>query len=194
MLLVGGCLGFSFFFFFKPGAPAIDDGSGSGLFYGGSNPRVCCIVVHQWGYCIASPCRTRVATDADQHCHRPVCRHGNDEAAVLAKTLDEATTKYLLNNKTPSRKVNELDNRGSHYYVALYWAQALADQTSNPMLASHFAAVAKELAANEDTIVAELIACQGGPANLGGYFRPDTALATAAMRPSTTLNAIVDSI
>lgn len=121
-------------------------------------------------------------------------RHSNKEAAVLGEALNDATTKYLLNNKSPSRKVNELDNRASHYYVALYWAQALAVQSESPKLAEQFAPVARELETKEDVIVQELIECQGHPADLGGYYRPDESRVTAAMRPSATFNAIIDGI
>ena len=118
----------------------------------------------------------------------------NDAARRLGKTLDEATAQVLLNRKAPSRKVHELDNRGSHFYLALYWAQAVAAQTTDEALAGKFAPIAAQLAANEDKIVAELNAAQGSPQNVGGYYRPDVALAEKAMRPSPTLNAIIDAI
>ena len=121
-------------------------------------------------------------------------RFGIDRARVLGETLDDATTKYLLNNKSPSRKVNELDNRGSHFYVAMYWADALAAQTEDAELAAHFAPIAQKLLAAESKIVDELIVVQGVPADLGGYFLVDSALAEAIMRPSATFNAIVATI
>ncbi|CAN0432863.1 unnamed protein product [Laminaria digitata] len=120
-------------------------------------------------------------------------RYDHAQARILGETLDDATTKYLLENKSPSRKVNEHDNRGSHFYVALYWAEALAAQTKDADLAAAFAPLAKSLAENEDKINAELIEAQGTPMDIGGYFKPDTALATEAMRPSATLNSIIDS-
>ncbi len=116
----------------------------------------------------------------------------NPEAAVLGSALDKATENLLNNGQSPSRKVNELDTRGSHFYVALYWAQALASQNDNPELAARFAPVAKYLADNEKTIVAELIDCQGGSVDIGGYYQPDQALASRAMRPSKTFNAGLD--
>jgi isocitrate dehydrogenase len=118
----------------------------------------------------------------------------NAAARVLASALNEANARYLATNKSPSRKVNELDNRGSHYYLALYWAQAVAAQTSDRALAERFAPVAAALAANEATIVAELEAAQGHAVDVGGYYRPDDARAIAAMRPSATLNGIIDSM
>jgi isocitrate dehydrogenase len=119
---------------------------------------------------------------------------GNVKAQVLAATLDQANSKFLDSDKSPSRKVNELDNRGSHFYLALYWAQALADQTDDAELHALFAPVAEQLAKNEQTIIAELNAAQGTPVDIGGYFHPDKALTAKAMRPSATLNAILDSI
>ncbi|HKJ25459.1 MAG TPA: NADP-dependent isocitrate dehydrogenase [Myxococcota bacterium] len=118
----------------------------------------------------------------------------NAGARLLGETLDEATGQLLENRKAPSRKVHELDNRGSQFYLTLYWARALADQTTEPALAARFAPVAEALAESEATIVAELDAAQGSPQDLGGYYRPDPARADAAMRPSATFNAIVDSI
>jgi isocitrate dehydrogenase len=118
-------------------------------------------------------------------------RTGNAKAAVLAETLDEATGEYLRNNRGPARKVGDLDNRGSHFYLALYWAQALARQSKDRVLAGHFAPVAAELAANEATIVSELNGAQGRAVDVGGYYRPDPKRASEAMRPSATLNAIV---
>ena len=114
--------------------------------------------------------------------------------ACWVRALDDATTQYLLNNKSPSRKVNQLDNRGSHFYLAMYWAQALAAQTDDAELASHFSNVAAQLSANEETIVAELNGAQGEPMDIGGYFMPNDELASAAMRPSATLNHIIASV
>ncbi|HEY9168753.1 MAG TPA: NADP-dependent isocitrate dehydrogenase [Lutibacter sp.] len=116
------------------------------------------------------------------------------KALVLAETLDEATDKFLDNSKSPSRKVGELDNRGSHFYLATYWAQALAAQTKDAELKEIFTKVAKELITNEAVIVNELNNAQGAPVNIGGYYKIDDNLATKAMRPSKTLNAIIASI
>ncbi|MGJ8671595.1 NADP-dependent isocitrate dehydrogenase [Rubritalea sp.] len=117
--------------------------------------------------------------------------YNNPKAGVLGKTLDEATEKFLQNDKSPSRKVGELDNRGSHFYLATYWAEALAEQTEDADLQAAFAPIAKELADNEETIVSELNAAQGPAADLGGYFLFDDAKTTAIMRPSATYNAII---
>ncbi|NNF41797.1 MAG: NADP-dependent isocitrate dehydrogenase [Phycisphaerales bacterium] len=113
-------------------------------------------------------------------------------ARVIGEALEEATAKYLINGKTPSRKCGEIDNRGSQFYLTLYWAQALANQTDDASVAARFAPIAKELADNESTITAELIACQGRPMDIGGYYQPDPARAAEAMRPSETLNVILD--
>jgi isocitrate dehydrogenase len=121
-------------------------------------------------------------------------RTGNAKAAVLAKTLDEAVAAYLENERLPSRKVHEIDNRGSSFYLALYWAQALAAQTDDPDLAARFTPVAVKLAEAEDTIAAELLAAQGEPADIGGYYLPDDAKTEAAMRPSPAFNAIIDEL
>jgi isocitrate dehydrogenase len=118
---------------------------------------------------------------------------GNDAARALGDSLDEATAAYLQNAREPSRKVHELDNRGSTFYLTLYWAQALAKRTEGG-LAERFGPVAAALAKNESTILAELDAAQGAPQDLGGYYQPDPARAAAAMRPSPTLNAIVDGV
>jgi isocitrate dehydrogenase len=118
-------------------------------------------------------------------------RTGNAKAAVLAETLDAATGEYLRNNKGPARKVGDLDNRGSHFYLALYWAQALAAQKKDAALAAHFAPIAADLTANEQKIVAELNGAQGKPVDIGGYYRPDARKASVALRPSPTLNAII---
>ena len=118
---------------------------------------------------------------------------GNKKAAVLATTLDQATGEFLANGKSPSRKVRELDNRGSHFYLAMYWAQAVAAQTEDAELAASFAKLAEGLTANEQKIVDELIACQGNPVDMGGYFQPDDAKVEKLMRPSATLNALLDA-
>ncbi len=120
-------------------------------------------------------------------------RHDDPKVKTLADTLDAAATKYLLENKAPSRKVNELDNRGSHFYLALFWAQALAD-SDDADLRAYFGPIAKALADNEEKIVSELIDVQGVPMNVGGYYLPDDTLARQAMRPSPTLNAIIDAL
>ena len=117
----------------------------------------------------------------------------NSRARLLARALDEATGKHLELNKSPSRKTGEPDNRASHYYLALYWAEALATQDEDAELAARFAPLAKSLADSESAILAELVDCQGGPVELKGYYRPDAEAADAAMRPSATLNAIVDA-
>jgi len=118
----------------------------------------------------------------------------NAKAALLAKTLDQAIGKFLANQKSPSRKVGELDTRGSHFYLALYWAQALAGQGEDGDLQGRFATVARELAAHEATIVAELNGAQGQPVDIGGYYRPDVVRTGQAMRPSGTFNAIVAAL
>ena len=118
---------------------------------------------------------------------------GNDQAKVLADTLDTATAKFLEENKSPGRKLGTLDNRGSHFYLALFWAQALAGQTDDLALRKHFIPVAGELAAHEKQITDELAAVQGKAVDLGGYFRPDDTKASAAMRPSATFNRIIDA-
>jgi isocitrate dehydrogenase len=119
---------------------------------------------------------------------------GNPRAQVLADALDTANGGILDHDKSPQRKVGELDNRGSHFYLALYWAQALASQQKDAQLSAAFAGIAKALADNEATIVGELNGVQGKPVNIGGYYRPDAALTSQVMRPSATLNAIVDGI
>lgn len=116
---------------------------------------------------------------------------GNPKAQVLADTLDQAIGQFLDSNKSPSRRVGELDNRGSHFYLAMYWAQALAAQTKDEQLQAHFIPLAHALAANEQVIVAELNNAQGAPADLGGYYRLDAAKAEKAMRPSETLNKLL---
>jgi isocitrate dehydrogenase len=119
---------------------------------------------------------------------------GSTKAAVLAETLDQAIGQYLENARYPSRKVNEIDNRGSSFYLAMYWAQALAAQTKDAEMQAKFKDVAAELTKNEDKIAAELLAVQGDAVDLGGYFMPDPVKTEKVMRPSTTLNAIVDGI
>ncbi|HSQ51360.1 MAG TPA: NADP-dependent isocitrate dehydrogenase [Nitrospiraceae bacterium] len=118
----------------------------------------------------------------------------NQAAKNLADALDQANAKFLESNKSPARKVGEIDNRGSHFYLALYWAQALAQQTQDKGLAARFAKIAKDMADNEAKISGELLAAQGKPVDVGGYYHPDDAKASKAMRPSQTLNAIVDAI
>ena len=119
---------------------------------------------------------------------------GNAKAAVLAKTLDQANARILENNRSPARKVGEIDNRGSHFYLALYWAEALAAQTEDAELAARFRPLAEALEKNEARVNAELIAAQGKPVDLGGYYLPDLAKASAAMRPSATLNAAIAAL
>ena len=118
----------------------------------------------------------------------------NARAQVLADALDAATGEFLDTNKSPSRRVGELDNRGSHFYLALYWAKALAAQDSDAELKAKFASVAEAMQSNEAKIVEELSVVQGSAMDIGGYYKPDAAKAAAAMRPSATLNAIVDAI
>jgi isocitrate dehydrogenase len=119
---------------------------------------------------------------------------GNAKAAVLADALDQAIAKFLDNDKSPARKVGQIDNRGSHFYLALYWAQALAAQEQDADLKARFAPVAQALEASEAAINAELIGAQGRPVDMGGYYHPDAAKTGAAMRPSATLNRIIDEI
>ncbi|MBF0809027.1 NADP-dependent isocitrate dehydrogenase [Rothia nasimurium] len=119
---------------------------------------------------------------------------GNASAQVLADTLDKATGTFLNENKSPSRRVGEIDNRGSHFYLAKFWAEELAAQGEDVDLAAKFAPVAEALAANEEKIVAELLDAQGSPADLGGYYKPEDAKASAVMRPSATLNDVVDGL
>ncbi|HEX5453041.1 MAG TPA: NADP-dependent isocitrate dehydrogenase [Stellaceae bacterium] len=119
---------------------------------------------------------------------------GNKDVQVLAEALDEANGKILEYNRSPARKIGELDNRGSHFYLAMYWAQALARQDKSPVLAARFKPLAEALAANEAKINAELIAAQGRPVDTGGYYLPDPAKTSAAMRPSATLNATLAAL
>ncbi len=118
----------------------------------------------------------------------------NQPAQILADTLNDAIAKFLESNKSPSRKVNELDNRGSHYFLAMYWAEAVAAQDADPSLKERFAALAKNLADNEATILAELLDAQGEAVDVGGYYNPDPTRASNAMRPSATLNGILASV
>jgi isocitrate dehydrogenase len=119
---------------------------------------------------------------------------GNKQAKILAETLDEAIAMYLENGRLPSRKVNEIDNRGSTFYLALYWAQALAAQSADPALQARFVDVARRLADNEAKIADELLSAQGSPVDLGGYFLPDDHLTEKAMRPSQTFNSVIDGM
>ena len=121
-------------------------------------------------------------------------RYGNAKAGVLAKALDQANGKILDNNKSPARKVGELDNRGSHFYLAMYWAQALAGQSDDAELKATFAPVAKALTENEEKIIGELNGAQGKAVDIHGYYHPDIALLSKAMRPSATFNAAVDGL
>jgi isocitrate dehydrogenase len=119
---------------------------------------------------------------------------GNKKAVVIAKTLDDAVGKYLENARYPSRKVNEIDNRGSSFYLSMYWAEALANQNDDMEIKNRFVNVAKELAEKESVIIAELLSAQGRPADIGGYYMPDDAKAYKEMRPSPTFNAIIDAM
>ena len=119
---------------------------------------------------------------------------GNARAVILANTLHTANGNFLKNDRSPSRKTGELDNRGSHFYLALYWAQALADQSEDPELQAQFSVLAQQLANNENVIVNELNAAQGSAVDVGGYFRPDHALVSKAMRPSATFNELLNSM
>lgn len=121
-------------------------------------------------------------------------KENNPKATLLSKTLDAATGKLLDNNKNPSPKTGQLDNRGSQFYLALYWAQALAAQTEDAELAAQFAPLAQQLAAQEQAIVAELNAVQGQPADIGGYYLPDLQKLDAVMRPSAVFNNVLASV
>jgi len=134
-------------------------------------------------YCALVPSLEQVAEKA-----------GNPKAKILAETLDEAIAMYLENGRLPSRKVHEIDNRGSTFYLALYWTKALAAQTNDAAIQARFAPVAIALEDNEATIVGELLSAQGKPGDIGGYYLPDDALATREMRPSPTFNAIIDAM
>jgi isocitrate dehydrogenase len=118
----------------------------------------------------------------------------NPRARLLGETLDRATGRALEENRSPSRKVGELDNRGSHFYLALYWAQELAAQTEDADLHERFGPIAERLAAAEDAVIGELAGVQGSPVDIGGYFRPDPERATAAMRASDTLNTLIKEL
>jgi len=118
----------------------------------------------------------------------------NEKALVLAETLDQAIAKFLDNKKSPARKLGQIDNRGSHFFLALYWAQALAGQAKDKELQARFAPVAKQLGENEAKIAGDLIAAQGKPMDIGGYYDPDPSKASKAMRPCATFNAIIDAI
>jgi isocitrate dehydrogenase len=119
---------------------------------------------------------------------------GNERARILGETLDTATGQLLENGKSPARRLGQIDNRGSHFYLALYWAQELAAQSADADLAAIFAPIAAELSANEQTIVDELLGVQGQPADIGGYYAPDAAKAASVMRPSATFNAAIDPL
>ncbi|MEL6558620.1 MAG: NADP-dependent isocitrate dehydrogenase [Bacteroidota bacterium] len=121
-------------------------------------------------------------------------KYDNKKAKLMADALDQATEKFLANDKSPSRKVNELDNRGSHFYLAMYWAQALAEQNEDSELKDRFTKVAKEMDAKAETILQELIDAQGSAVEIGGYYQPNEELTSSAMRPSKTLNNLLDSI
>ncbi len=121
-------------------------------------------------------------------------RAGNEKARVLAETLDAATGTFLEEDRSPGRKLGTIDNRGSHFYLALYWAQELAKQTKDSELADAFAPVAAALTEQEEKIVSELNAVQGSPVEIGGYYRPDAAKVAEAMRPSQTLNGVIDAL
>jgi len=121
-------------------------------------------------------------------------KHHNRKAMILARTLDEATGRLLDNNKSPSPKCGQLDNRGSHFYLAMYWAQALAAQSEDTELQAYFAPIARDLAAKEKQIVEELNAVQGKPADIDGYYAASPAKAGAVMRPSPTFNAAIDAL
>ena len=116
---------------------------------------------------------------------------GNTTAGLLAETLDQATSKLLSQEKSPSPKVGQLDNRSSHFYLALYWAQALSEQIENQDLQKQFQSIAEQLKSNEAKILSELNAAQGKPVNLAGYYDPDETLANEAMRPSVPMNKIL---
>ena len=119
-------------------------------------------------------------------------KDGNRKAAILSKTLDDATSKFLDNDKSPTRRIGGIDNRGSHYYLAMYWAQELASQNDHAELKAQFTPLSEALTQNESKIIEELIAVQGQPADIGGYYYMNDALATEIMRPSSTLNSIID--
>jgi len=134
-------------------------------------------------YCALVPAFEQIAT-----------HDGNTQAQVLADALNTAISKYLENGKLPSRKVNEIDNRGSCFYLTMYWAQAMSQQTADATLASRFAPIAQSLVEQEAGINEQLLAAQGSPVDIGGYYLPDATRAEAAMRPSSILNEIVNGI
>jgi isocitrate dehydrogenase len=119
---------------------------------------------------------------------------GNAKALVLARALDRANSDVLENDRSPQRKVGQIDNRGSHFYLALYWARALASQEQDRDLQAAFIPVARELEQNQDRIVSELNGVQGTPVDIGGYYHPDSGLVSRAMRPSRTFNSVVDAL
>jgi isocitrate dehydrogenase len=121
-------------------------------------------------------------------------KNNNVQAMVLADALDKATEEFLENDNSPSRKVGELDNRGSHFYLALYWANALAQQNKDQKLKTVFTPIADKLFKNKDEILKQLNDAQGAPINIGGYYLPDAKLISEAMRPSKTFNSILDTI
>ena len=121
-------------------------------------------------------------------------KSGNAKAKILAETLDAAIGKYLENGRMPSRKAGEIDNRGSSFYLTLYWAQALAEQEKDADMKARFAKMYNELKANEDKIAKDLISVQGKSVDVDGYYLPDDKKATEVMRPSTTLNKIIDEM
>ena len=118
----------------------------------------------------------------------------NPKAKIIGDALDTATGKFLDNKKSPSRKAGELDNRGSHFYLAMYWAEALANQNDDSDLKAEFSAIAEKMIANEKTIVYELNSIQGSPVDMGGYYKPSHELTDSAMKPSKTLNTILEKI
>ena len=118
----------------------------------------------------------------------------NDKAMILAECLEDATDKFLDNRKSPSRKVGKLDNRGSHYYLATYWAQCLSTQNKNTALKERFSKIARDLEENEAAIIEELNSAQGSRVNIGGYYRPDIELTNKAMRPSPIFNSIISAL
>jgi isocitrate dehydrogenase len=131
-----------------------------------------------------------LAVSIEDYAHKT----GNDKALVIAAALDKANSQFLNNNKSPSRKVGELDTRGSHFYLAMYWAQALAEQNDDEEIKAVFVPVAQQLVDNETKIVAELNEVQGRPADIGGYYRPNRAIVSQVMRPSATLNAVINDL
>jgi isocitrate dehydrogenase len=121
-------------------------------------------------------------------------KDNNKKAEIVAKALDEANKDYLENDKAPSRKAGEPDNKASHFYLALYWAKALANQSEDKDLADKFAPIAKALQDSEQTIMNELLAVEGEASDIGGYYKPDDSKANSAMRPSETFNNIINNI